>query len=101
MCDLKLAPGKQMARVLPREAGDEAGVVAEVAPPQPPRLLDEPERPLEPEALERLGGLALEAGVEVEGRPDADQHRRLEPVAHGPHELLLQGNAEADPDHVG
>src|SRR3954447_603625 len=89
-----------MTRILPREAGDEARVVAEVVPPQPPRLLDEPERPLEPEALERLRGLALEAGVEVEGGADADEHRRLETVAHGKHELLLQRDAEADPDHV-
>src|SRR3954452_871960 len=90
-----------MTRILPREADDEGRVVAEVAPPQPPRLLDEPERPLEPEALDRLRGLALEAGVEVEGRADAHEHGRLEPAAHGSHELLLQGHAEADPDHIG
>src|SRR3954464_15732412 len=57
--DCKLALRAQMARVLPREPGDEAWVVAEVAPPQPPRLLHEPERPLEAEALEGLGRLAL------------------------------------------
>src|SRR3954466_1113496 len=100
MCDLKLAPGTQMARVLAREVDDEAGFVAEVAPPQPPRLLDEPERPFEPEALERPRRLALQAGVEVESRADADEHGRLEAAAHRPHELLLQRDAEADPDDV-
>src|SRR4051794_17549605 len=90
-----------MPRVLAREAEDEARVVAEVAPPQPPRLLHEPEGPLEAEALERLRGLALEAGVEVEGGADADEHGRLEARAHGEHELLLERDAEADPDDVG
>ena len=46
----------------------------EVAPPQPARLLGEAEGPLEAEALEAVGRLALEAGVEVEGGADADQH---------------------------
>src|SRR4051812_21247671 len=60
--DCKLAPRAQMARVLAREADDEARVVAEIAPPQSPGLLDQPEGPLEAEALEGLRGLALEAG---------------------------------------
>src|SRR3954447_7828043 len=90
-----------MARVLAREADDEARVVAEIAPPQSPGLLDQPEGPLEAEALERLRGLALEAGVEVERRADPDEHGSLEPPPHGEHELLLQRDAESDPDHVG
>ena len=90
-----------MREVLAREPDDEARVVVEVAPPQPPRLLDEPERPLEAEALQAVGRLALEPGVEVEGGADADQDRRVEPVAHRGHPLLLQRHAEADPDDVG
>src|SRR3954468_2869267 len=86
---------------LSREPEYEARVVDQVPPPETARLLDQPERPLEPEALERGRGLALKAGVEVEGGADADQHGRHEAVAHGEHELLLERDAEADPDHVG
>src|SRR3954471_15015555 len=39
-------------RELAHEAGDEARVVAQIAPPQPPRLLRQPERPLHAVALE-------------------------------------------------
>src|SRR3954462_7430124 len=92
------APGREQ---LPGEPEHEARVVDQVPPPEAARLLDEPERPLEPDALERARGLALEAGVEVEGRADTDQHRRYEALAHGEHELLLEGDAEAAPDHVG
>src|SRR3954447_26345136 len=49
----------------------------QVAPPQPPRLLGEAERPLEPEPLEAVGRLLLDARVEVERGADADQHRRV------------------------
>ena len=86
---------------MPREPEDEARVVAEVAPPQAARLLQQAERPLEPEPLQAVRGLALEAGVEVEGGADADEHGRLEAGAHGVHPLLLQRHAEADPDDVG
>src|SRR3712207_5658825 len=86
-----------VAPVLAREAGDEARVVAQVAPPQPPRLLREAERPLEAQALEAPRGLGDEAGVEVERGADADEDRRVEPRAHPGHPLLLLGHADADP----
>src|SRR5829696_2969552 len=91
----------QVARVLAREAGHEARVVAQVAPPQPARLAAEPEEPLEAAALHPVRRLRHEAGVEVERRADADEHRRLEPRAHPLHPLLLARHAEADPDDVG
>src|SRR4051794_34222455 len=96
-----LATGAPVLEQLPGEPEHEARVVDQVPPPEAARLLDEPERPLEPDALERAWRLALEAGVEVEGGADTDQHRRYEALAHGEHELLLEGDAEADPDHVG
>src|SRR5215203_2867721 len=87
---LRLARPTEVTQVLTREADHEARVVAQVAPPQAPWLLGEPERPLQPKPLQRFRRLALEAGVEVEGGADADEHRRLEALAHHPHELLLQ-----------
>src|SRR3954454_5592941 len=97
----RLPTGAAVLEQLPGEPEHEARVVDQVPPPEAARLLDEPERPLEPDALERAWGLAFEAGVEVEGGADTDQHRRYEALAHGEHELLLEGDAEADPDHVG
>src|SRR3954447_9184137 len=97
----RLAAAAPVREQLPGEPEHEARVVDQVPPPETARLLDEPERPLEPDALERARGLALEAGVEVEGGADTDQHRRYEAVAHREHELLLERDAEADPDHVG
>src|SRR5215218_5833998 len=78
---LGLAIRAQVGKVLTGEADHEARVVAQIPPPEASGLLREPERPLEPEPLQPVGRLALEAGVEVEGRPDADQHRRLEAIA--------------------
>src|SRR3954454_22097542 len=97
----RLPTGAAVLEQLPGETEKERRVVDQIQPPEAARPLDEPERPLEPDALERAWGLALEARVEVEGGADTDQHRRYEALAHGEHELLLEGAAEAEPDHVG
>ena len=71
-----------VAHVLPREARDEARVVARVAPPQAARLLRQAEHPLQAGGLHPRRRLRDEAGVEVERGADADEHGRVEAVAH-------------------
>ena len=95
------APGAAAARALRDEARDEARVVAQVAPPQPARLLREAVGPLQADGLHPGRRLGHEAGVEVERGADADEDRRVEAVAHRGHPLLLLGHADADPDDVG
>src|SRR5215210_6904577 len=90
----------QMAPVLAREAQDEAGVVAQVAPPQPARLVDQPERPLQPHALQRVGRLGDETGMEVERGAHADEHGCVQPFPHASHPLLLLRHADADPHDI-
>src|ERR1041385_4368484 len=79
------------------ERGYEPGVVARVASPQPPRLVGQPERPLEAPVLHPLGRLRDQPGVEVEGGADADEQRGVERVAHLRHPTLLLGLPGADP----
>src|ERR1700747_1451151 len=86
-----------MARVLARERGYEHGVVARVAPPQPPRLAREPVAPLEAGALHPVRRLRDEPGVEIERRADADEQRRVEVRARAEHPQLLLGLTGADP----
>src|SRR5215217_4970245 len=90
-----------VTQVLAREAGDEARVVAQVAPPQAAGLLGEPEHPLEPEALHPCGRLRDAAAVDVERRPHADQDLRRQPGAHACHPLLLLRDADPDPHDFG
>src|SRR6476620_11184073 len=94
-------PEQARARVLAHEAGDEARVVTQVPPPQPPGLVCESVQPFQPHALHPVRRLGNEAGVEVERRADADQHRRIEPIAKVRHPLLLIGLADAHPHYVG
>src|SRR4051812_9652868 len=96
----RLRLAARRAGVLARYAGHEARVVAQIAPPQPPRLLCEAERPLEAEPLQRVRCLAYQAGVEVERGADAHQYRRVEPRPHVRHPLLLQRHAEPHPHDV-
>src|SRR5271167_42786 len=87
--------------VLAQEAGDEAGVVAGVAPPQAPRLAQETVGPLQAAALHPSGSLRDETGVEVERRADPDEQWRGKAWAHPEHPLLLLGLAGADPHDGG
>src|SRR4051794_11846033 len=95
--DVALAP---VAHPLPREAADEARVVAQVAVPEPARLRAEAEGPRQPRLLHPARRLGDQAGVEVEGGADAHEDRRLQAPAHRGHPLLLLGDADADPDDV-
>src|SRR3954469_21363132 len=96
----RLRLAARRAGVLARYAGHEARVVAQIAPPQPPRLLSEAEEPLEAESLHERGRLRHQPGMEVEGGADADQDRRSQARAHAGHPLLLLRDADADPDDV-
>ncbi len=99
--DYRSAPGPALLVELQRERADEARVVAEVAPPQPARLVRQPVGPLQSRRLHPRRRLGHQPGVEVERRADADQHRRLEQRAHLRHPLLLLGHPDSDPHDVG
>src|SRR4029077_3953023 len=90
-----------MRGVLARERGDEAGVVARVAPPEATRLAGEAVRPLEPAPLHPRGRLPDDPGVEVEGGADAREDRGVEAVAHLGHPLFLLRLARAAQGDVG
>src|SRR5690349_6170406 len=89
------------ARELRRGSRDDARVVAQVPAPEAPRLLGQPERPLQAGVLHPARRLRDEPGVEVERRADADEHRGVQAPAHRRHPLLLLGHADAHPYDVG
>src|SRR5438067_9057944 len=92
--------GAALAPELAGEADYEARVVAEVAPPEPPGLGAQAEGPLEAQLLHPARRLGDQAGAEVERGAHADQHRRIQTLAHRGHPLLLLRHADADPDDL-
>src|SRR6476661_5838868 len=60
---------------------DEQRIVPEVPPPEPPRLLVQPEQPFEPAALHPPRRLGLQAGVKIERGADPNAHGRGQAVA--------------------
>src|SRR5438445_12303003 len=79
------------AELLPGQLEKEPGVIHEVAPPQPARLLDETEQPLEAGPLHPVRRLPDTTGVKVEGGPHTDQHGGVEQRTHARHPQLLFG----------
>src|SRR4051794_41625041 len=94
------AAAAPVTQQLPSEADHEARVVAQVAAPEAARLLREPERPFEPQALEPIGRLPLEPGVEVEGGADPHEDRCLEAGGHGGPPPLPPPGAPPPPHHL-
>ena len=88
------------AEFLGRDPDEEAGVVGEVAFPEPAGFAGEAVEPFESAALDPSRGLADAAGVEVEGGADTEEDRGCEAVAIGGHESLLFRGAEPDPEEV-
>lgn len=89
------------AQLLGRDPDEEAGVVGEVASPEPPGFAGEAVQPLESAALDPPWGLADATSVEVEGGSDAQKDRGGEAVAIGGHESFLFRGAEPNPEEVG
>src|SRR5438067_10175964 len=88
-------------RELPRERPQETGVVAQVTPPQAPRLVGQAIGPFQAGLLDPHRCLRHQAGVEIERRAHPDQDRSLEIWTHPRHPLLLLGHADAGPHDVG
>src|SRR3990172_3701531 len=65
-----------------------------VSPPEPPRLLGQPEQPFQPRPLHPGGRLSHAAGMEVERRPHRDQHPDVEVAADVGYPPLLLGRTE-------
>src|SRR6185436_20846833 len=85
---------------LKRELDEEVRVVDEVAPGQPPGLLAPSKQPFEPGRHHPTGRLPDAAGVEVERRPDAEQHGGGQPAPVVRHPGLLFRAAEAHEHEV-
>ena len=84
-----------------RNVKQEGRVVAQIAVPKPARLHGQAEQPLTTAPLHEAGSLPKHACMEVEGRPDTNQNRGLEPIAVLRHPALLFWRAEPNPDHIG
>lgn len=85
---------------LGRDPDEEAGIVGEVAFPEPAGFTGEAVEPFEAAALDPSWGLADAARVEVESGTNAEEDGGGEPVAVGGHESFLFRRAEPDPEEV-
>jgi hypothetical protein len=86
---------------IPEDAVQKGGIVAQVAPPEATRLADEAIEPLEPASLHPFRSLWQRSGVNVEGRPHADENRCVQTPDVVGHPSLLLRRTQAHPDDVG